>query len=145
VNGPLETVFPLFGPVREKEWAAGWDPEVLYPPTGVLEEHMVFITESHRGHEPDSTWTLSRYCPDQAFIEYTVFAPGRLWRIAIQCSEVPGEEATKAEITYTYTGLTEEGNATNERALEAMYRCDLKDWEEAINHFLEKGKRLAHG
>lgn len=30
LNGPLGEVFPLFGPVREKEWAAGWEPRVLY-------------------------------------------------------------------------------------------------------------------
>ena len=45
-------------------------------------------------------------------------------------------------MVYTYTGLTEKGNATNEKALETMYRRDLKDWEEAINHYLKTGERL---
>jgi hypothetical protein len=144
LQAPLERVFPLFGPVREQEWAAGWEPELLYPASGSVEEHMVFRTRSHHGHEPDCTWTVSRYHPGQAFIEYTVFAPERLWRIAVQCREESGGEATGAVITYTYTGLTENGNAINGRALEKMYHRDLKDWEEAINHYLKTGERPGH-
>jgi hypothetical protein len=117
---------------------------MLYSTTDLVEEHMVFKTHSHHGHEPDSTWTVSKYCPDQALVEYTVFTPDRLWWILIQCRESIAGETTEAEITYTYTGLTEKGNAINERALEAMYRHDLKDWEEAINHYLETGERLEH-
>jgi hypothetical protein len=144
LHAPLEEVFPLFGPIREKEGAAGWEPQVLYSASGSVEEHMVFTTRAHHGHEPDSTWMVSKYHPDQAFIEYAVFAPGRLWWIAIRCREGSVGETTEAKISYTYTGLTEKGNAINERALETMYRRNLKDWEESINHYLETGKRLEH-
>ena len=143
LNASLKKVFPLFGPIKEKEWAAGWEPQVLYATTD-SEEHMVFKTRSHHGQEPDSTWTVSNYRPDQAFIEYTVFAPERIWWITIECSEGKAEETTEAKITYTYTGLTESGNVMNEKALATMYRHDLKDWEAAINHYLETGKRLEH-
>jgi hypothetical protein len=143
LNAPLKKVFPLFGPMREKEWAAGWEPQVLFATTD-LEEHMVFQTQSHYGQEVDYTWTVSKYHPDQAFIEYTVFTPERIWWITIECSDGKTKETTKAKITYTYTGLTESGNATNEKAMAMMYRHDLKDWEAAINHYLETGKRLEH-
>jgi hypothetical protein len=143
LNAPLEKVFPLFGPVKEKGWAAGWEPHLIYGATD-LEEHMVFQTQSHHGQEPDSIWTVSRYHPEQSFIEYTVFAPERIWWIAIECSEGKGRETTTAKITYTYTGLTERGNAINEKAMATMYRHDLKDWEIAINHYLKTGKRLEH-
>lgn len=145
LNAPLKSVFPLFGPVKEKEWAAGWEPQVLYLTADLIEEHMVFKTQSHHGHEPDSTWTVSKYNPDQAFVEYTVFAPERLWWITIQCRDAVAGGTTEAEITYTYTGLTEKGNAINQRALETMFRRDLKDWEESINHYLNTGERLEHG
>lgn len=144
LNGPLHNVFPLFDPIREREWAAGWEPQVLYPPTGFVEEHMVFKTRSPQGPELDYTWTVSKYYPERAFIEYTVYAPDRLWWIAIQCSEGPVRETTDAEITYTYTGLTEKGNEINQRALEKIYQRNLKDWEESINHYLETGERLEH-
>ena len=144
LNAPLTKVFPLFGPIKEKEWTAGWEPEVLYSTTGLVEEHMVFKTRSHHEHEPDFTWTVSKYHPEQAFIEYTVFAPERLWWITIKCREGKRRETTEAEITYTYTGLTERGNAINQKALETMFRRDLKDWEEEINHYLATGERLKH-
>lgn len=145
LNAPLREVFPLFGPIREREWAAGWDPQILYSTTGLVEEHMVFKTPSHHGHgEPDYIWTVSKYLPDQALIEYTVFTPERLWWITIRCWEDIPNQITKAEITYTYIGLTNKGNAINEKALQLMYARDLRDWEEAINYYLKTGKRLEH-
>jgi hypothetical protein len=143
LRAPLKRVFPLFGPIREMEWAAGWEPQVLYA-TADLEERMVFKVQSHHGQEPDSTWTVSKYSPDQAFIEYTVFTPERIWWITIECKAGKTGETTEAKITYTYTGLTERGNAINAKALQMMYRHDLKDWETALNHYLETSKRLEH-
>jgi uncharacterized protein YbjQ (UPF0145 family) len=142
VRAPLATVFPLFGPIREKEWADGWDPELVFPPTGAFEEHMVFRTPGHHEGEPDYTWTISVYRPDGALVEYTVFTQERLWWITIQCREGAAPGTTEAEITYTYTGLTERGNALNRKAMDAMFHHDLKDWEEAIHHFLQTGRRL---
>jgi hypothetical protein len=42
LNGNFEQVFPLFGPVREKDWADGWDPQILLSEADNIEEHMVF-------------------------------------------------------------------------------------------------------
>jgi len=144
LNAPLSNVFPLFGPIREKEWASGWNPQLIYSITGLAEEQMVFRTQSHHEHEPDYTWIMTGYSPDRSFIEYTIFTPERLWGITIQCREGRMADTTDAEITYTYTGLTERGNETNARALEAIYHQDLKDWEGAINHYLKTGERLEH-
>lgn len=145
LNTPLKEVYPLFGPIREKEWASGWDPQILYSTTDLVEEHMVFKTPSHHGHgEPDYIWTVSKYLPDQALIEYTVFTPERLWWITIRCWEEIPHQTTKAEITYTFIGLTNKGNAINEKALQLMYAHDLRDWEEAINHYLKTGKKQKH-
>lgn len=144
LNAPIDKVFPLFNPINEKEWAAGWNPHVLYPSTGSVEERMVFRTLSHHGQGSDSIWTITKYHPDQSFIEYFVFTSERLWWISIQCDEGNGGDKTVAKITYTYNGLTEAGNLMNEKALEAMFHSELKDWEEAINHYLLTGKRLDH-
>jgi hypothetical protein len=144
LNAPLREAFPLFGPIREREWAAGWNPEILYSTTGLVDEHMVFKTPSHGHGEPDYIWTVSKYAPDRTLIEYTVSTPERLWTITIRCREGIPDRSTEAEITYTYTGLTALGNAINERALQVMYAHDLRDWEEAINHYLATGERLEH-
>lgn len=143
LNGLMGEVFPLFGPIKESEWAPGWAPKIIYR-TSLIEEHMVFTTTSHHGQEPDSTWTLSRYNPENAFIEYTVFAPERLWWITIQCRESVEKKQTEAEITYSYTGLTDRGNMINKKALDKMFEHNLKDWEEEINYYLDTGHRLEH-
>jgi hypothetical protein len=139
LNAPLNAVFPLFGPVREMEWAHGWQPEILYPVDQPVAEHMVFKTRSHGHGEPDYTWIVSHYAPQQSLIEYTVFTPERLWTITIRCRAGAAAQTTQAEITYTYTGLTERGNAINERALHVMYARELQDWAEEINEYLGQG------
>ena len=144
LNAPLDKVFPLFGPIKEKEWADGWSPEIVYSKTNLLEEHMVFKTKSHGHGETHYTWIVTKYAPEQSFIEYTVFTSERLWCITIKCSENTNIQTTDAEITYTYTGLTEKGNAINEKALQSMYSKDLKDWEETINYYLKTGKKQKH-
>lgn len=53
LNGPISEVFPLFGAVKEIEWAPGWSPRVIYLEGEFIEEHMVFTTTSHHGQEPD--------------------------------------------------------------------------------------------
>jgi hypothetical protein len=137
LNGIPSEVFPLFGPIREKEWAPGWDPTIIYPNGVLAEAHMVFTSRLRDADQAESTWTISTYDPQGGFIEYTVFAPGRLWTIAIRCRPGQADRTTRAEVTYTYTGLTDSGRRLNEAALECMFHCDLKDWEEQVNCLLE--------
>jgi hypothetical protein len=140
VQGKIENVFPLFGPIREKEWAEGWEPEILYRSGDVLvEEHMIFQTNGQAG-EGKYLWTITQYQPKIHLIEYTVSTQERIWFIRVQCE--PVQETTAVTVSYTYTGLTEAGNRQNEQALKRMFAHDLKDWEEAINYYLKTGKQL---
>jgi hypothetical protein len=143
LNASLKTVFPLFGPIAEKKWAYGWDPQIIFSSTNRLEPKMVFKTQMTGHHEKGEThciWIVSRLIPQQALIEYTVFTNERVWWITIQCQEHVSNQTTRAKITYTFTGLTEKGNAINEKHLARIYAHDLKDWEESINYFLKTGK-----
>ena len=145
LHAPLEDAFPLFGPIREREWAEGWNPRMVTEHSTDAEQHMVFQTDAHSDTDPDTfTWVLSNYDPENAFIEYTVFATERLWWITIDCDQPAGNETTSATITYTFVGLTEQGDQDNEHALERMYRNDLHDWQKAINHYLSTSSRLSH-
>jgi hypothetical protein len=145
LKGSLGQVFPLFGPIKEQEWAEGWQPRMLLAHSEDIEEHMVFQTDPYHNAEVGPyTWVVSKLDPANASIEYTVFADARLWWITIQCEELEGALTTAATITYTYVGLNEHGSMLNELALEAMYRHELKDWEKALNHYLETGTRLSH-
>lgn len=140
LNGPIEKVFPLFGPVMEKEWAEGWNPEIIYSSSGIVEEHMIFRTKAHHPSESYYTWVITQYDPDRYLIEYTVSTANRIWFIRVACK--PEASKTIAEVCYTYTGLNETGNELNTKALEKMYTHDLKDWETAINYYLQYGKQL---
>jgi hypothetical protein len=140
VNAQIEVVFPLFGPLKEKEWADGWDPEIIYSRTNLVEQHMMFRTKGRNPSESFYAWTITTYNPDQHIIEYTVSTVNRLWFIAVVCSE--RDTQTLATITYTFTNLTDEGREFNRNALNKMYAEDLKDWERAINHYLKTGKVL---
>lgn len=139
--GPIETVFPLFGPLEEKKWEDGWNPNILFPPSGEVEEGMVFTTGGAAGGEGRNTWIVSKYLPGDHRIEYTVSTGHRIWVIAVKCAPL-SEGSTKAEVRYTFTGLNPEGNTLNRAALDRMYKNNLKDWEEAINHYLKTGSLL---
>jgi hypothetical protein len=145
LRGSFDQVFPLFGPVREKEWADGWEPQILLSEAENIEEHMVFQTHAHlEGEVGHYTWTVSKYVPEQGLIEYTVFAEFRLWWITILCRETLEGGSCEAMITYTFVGWNPLGVERNARALSQMYRHNLKDWEHAINHYLETGLMLRH-
>lgn len=136
VIGNVQDVFPLFGPLLEKEWAEGWDPEIIFSSTGMVDRHMVFRTKAHDAREKSFTWVVSHFEPHNYFIEYTVFSHLRIWFIAVRCEQLP--DATRTTVTYTYTGTTDEGNDLNRKALEEMFARDLTDWQEALNHYLVK-------
>jgi hypothetical protein len=138
VNGTVEKIFPLFGPIREKEWAEGWDPEILYSTTNIAEAHMMFRTKSHYRQEEFYYWVITQFDPMLFKIEYTVSTPNRIWFITISCE--PDGAITRARICYTFTGLNETGNQLNRDALEKMFADNLRDWEEAINYYLKHGK-----
>ena len=144
LTAPLERVFPLFGALEETKWAPGWSPKVVFTDSGAMQDQMVFTTEGEQELEANYTWTVSRYEPDNGVVEYTVFTPDRLWRIAIKCRRLTDKGHTEAEVCYTYTGLNEKGNELNRRALAQMFTHDLKDWEYQMNHYLETGQKLSH-
>lgn len=142
--GNVEQVFPLFGPLRERDWAEGWNPRVVWPDDEIVRERMVFLVRHSHGDGHDTMWVVSQYDQRQAVIEYTVYAPESVHWILIRCSATEDGESTEAEISYTYVGTSESARLRNKQDLEAMYRHDLKEWEHAINHYLRTGKRLSH-
>src|SRR5206468_2613678 len=45
LNGSVADVTPLFGPVREAEWAPGWSPRFVHPAQAVQCERAEFMTD----------------------------------------------------------------------------------------------------
>jgi hypothetical protein len=139
IEAPVDKAFPLFGPVREKEWATGWEPEIIFTNDAWVEEHMIFQTKGQETGEK-YIWAVTTYQPEKYLIEYTVLTNERIWFIRVACAS-QGDK-TSATISYTYTGLTDEGNRKNKLAIEKMFNNDLSDWEEAINYYLKTGQLL---
>jgi hypothetical protein len=144
LEGDVARVFPLFGPLREREWAEGWNPTIVWPTDEVVLERMVFLVRSAHGDARETMWVVSRYDEARALVEYIVFEPESVHWIRIRCRSAEDENGTEAAVTYTYVGTTESARRRNARALASMYRHDLKDWETAINHYLRTGERLSH-
>lgn len=136
----VENAFPLFGPIREKEWAAGWNPEIIYSRHAEVEQHMIFKTKGNHEDEPDYLWVVTQYNPKAYFIEYTVSTANRVWFITVRCEG--GKTETQVTVTYSYTGLNASGNHRNVEMLDRMFTHNLKDWERAINYYLRTGTIL---
>ena len=139
---PAEHVFPLFDPVGEKRWADGWEPEMIYPVSGEVEEGMVFITGSHG--EARVIWTILAFNAERRRITYLRVTPGsHVARIDIHCEDSL-DETTRASISYTFTALTEQGNDYVVRFTEEHYQEWMSSWETAINYYLRHGRPLQH-
>jgi hypothetical protein len=132
LNAPPEQVFPLFGPVRESEWAEGWSPEIVYSGSPLAEEEGAIFLTRHDGME--TTWVVTRYEPDDYRIEYARITPGAAAMRVLVCCEAGEENKTIAHITYEITALGE-GSAG---VYETHYPEMMAHWEEVINKALAK-------
>jgi len=139
LEGRLQDVFPLFTPIREKEWAEGWEPEIVYG-SDIIKEGMIFKTRSSFDHGEHFQWIVSKYDEQNSLVEYTVTAPNRVWFIEVHCKS--HQDKTLSTVTYIYTGLTADGHQQNKIALNKIFANNLTDWEDAINHYLRTGKKL---
>jgi hypothetical protein len=141
LNDRIEKVFPLFSPLGEKKWVNGWSPDFLFPINGDFKENLVFKTESSNTAEEEYNWITSYLSKEEYLVVYTVFTENRVWTIKVQCIKT-NLEKTEAQIIYTFTGLNKIGDEINRDSLEKMYSKDLKDWEHAINYYLDTGELL---
>jgi hypothetical protein len=137
LNGSVADVTPLFGPVREVEWAPDWAPRFIHPPQGVQREGVVFTTATGRGK--DRFWLLTTYDVKNGRVEYVVVTP------AFTASEIKirvfpnGEQHCKATITYRRSALVPEGNEEVAN-LDAHWAEEQRmHWETAINEALTRG------
>jgi hypothetical protein len=137
LNGSVSDVTPLFGPVREAEWAPDWSPRFIHPAQGVQREGVVFTTS--RGHGSDRLWLLTTYDVGNGRVEYVVVTPA-LTANEIKIRVVPdGEQHSKATITYRRSALAPEGNDEVAK-LDAHWAEQQRiHWETAINEALTKG------
>jgi hypothetical protein len=138
LNGSVADVTPLFGPVREAEWAPDWSPRFIHPAQGAQCDGVVFTTTS--GHGKDRLWLLTTYDVRNGRVEYVVMTPA-LTANEIKIRVVPdGEQHCKATVTYRRSALVPEGNEEIAK-LDAHWAKEQRvHWETAINEALAKGR-----
>ena len=139
LEGAIQEVFPLFTPIREKEWAPGWDPQPVWPANGDVVEGMVFTVDETPGRV---FWVVTHYDPARHSISYANVLPGQtLNRIEITC-KAAGTNETDCTVRYAFVGLSDEGNKFVEMHTEEAYAAKMQHWVKAINHALRTGKTI---
>ena len=107
----------------------GWDPTLVASASGIAEKDCVFITP-----DPEAIWVVTEYDPPRR-IEFVKVAPGlTAARIEIVLSAIGHQ--TRADVTYTHTALSEEGERFVAGFTEEYYEGFMKGWEAALNAFL---------
>ena len=139
LNGMPDAVFPLFTPVGEYKWIPGWQPELIYPPSGEAMTNNVFATR-HAGRDR-TIWVTVDYDPEAYHAEYVNITPGfQSTRIEIQCRAADG--GTEARVTHTLIAIGEAGYAEVEKYTEAAHAAHIGHWETAINYYLAHGSAI---
>jgi hypothetical protein len=134
----------LFTPEGEKQWAARWDFERVYPNDTSTSENDVFLTRTTDHSEGPSIWIVSRYSSERHEIEYQRVDPGvKVARIRVQCWEID-KGRTEVRVDYVYTGLSQTGNAFVEHFSVDEFARMLSHWSNAIDHFLITAQKFQH-
>ena len=138
LQGPVEKVFPLFGPVDEAKWAPGWEPAMKYG--GNAEAGTVFTT----GSAHPATWVVSHYDDRAHEIQYiVVFPEDRVVQLDIACQSGKAAE-TRCDVAYAITALSPAGRQAIESFTQERHEQRLSHWQMAINHYLRTGTRITH-
>jgi hypothetical protein len=133
-----QEVFSLLGPVGEKKWARGWEPRFAFPAGGGDEAGAVFTIA---GHGPETLWVLNTFDEHRLYVEYLQFTPAvkvAVLRIALKPSGQADE--TLAEISYSWTALSQKGNEWVEAHV-AHFEQGMADWEAELNGYLKASPR----
>ena len=138
LNGAVAEVAPLFGPVRESEWAPEWQPQFRYPLPPAQVSGAVFTTKTHDGRE--RIWLLTTYDEKEGRISYVVVIPGvTASEIGIQILP-DGNDKSVATITYRHTALSDDGIVEVEKLGPSWAEQQRVHWQTAINEALSRAR-----
>jgi hypothetical protein len=99
-----------------------------------------FTTSFPRGTQ--ETWIMSRYDPEQYVIQFVVIHPEAYvmkFDVALQDS---GDGTTLVQLTNTFTGLTDSGNAFVAHYTQEAYASAMTRLFEALDHYCRTGEML---
>jgi hypothetical protein len=141
LHAPPEQVMPLLTAARENEWAASFQPRILHAgePLGGLRG----VFQTGEGAE-ETLWTMTACDAATGHVAYFRTIPGVLAvHIEIRL-EADGAGACRASVAYTYSALSAAGNPRVEAMTEERYVAQMVEWERALDHYLQTGRRLGN-
>ena len=140
LHASIERVFPLFTPLGEKLWVAGWEPEFLHPPTGKTSELMVFRTGTG---EQETLWSCVDWQPQKHFARYVRVTPSsRFGFVDIQGRSV-SDATSEITVTYRYVALTKAGESDLAALSEAAFQAMIDDWQVKVGAWLRDNPHTA--
>lgn len=137
VNAPLEVAAPLFGANEERKWSADWNPQFVYPLPASDQSGMVFRVE-HPQHS--SIWVNTAFDLAAGHIQYAyVLNDAMATLIDIRLTRDSAQK-TGVTVVYERTALLPEANEHVQHFAKGDEKAG-KEWEEAINGYLQKANR----
>ncbi len=134
-HAAMEQVAPLFGADRERLWAPGWEPEIMYPSPVRDIQGMVFTVR--HGHTK-AAWVNTEFNLKEGQFQYVYVLPDILITV-ISLQLTPMGNETRVDVEYDRTSLSAEGDA----GVHHMAEQDRKagpEWELQVNSFLKAQK-----
>lgn len=132
--GPADEAFPLFGPLREREWEPEWNPVFIAPDDGQsCAPGTVFVVPG----PPEGVWVMTAYDAARRQVRYVMVQP-RLVTSEIAVDVTPsGPQSSTALVAYRRTALSEAGEAALDEFI-GVWPSWAGQWQSAINAVLSK-------
>jgi hypothetical protein len=148
IAAPAERVFALTSPAGEYEWIEGWSCQMVYPPSGAMEEGCIF---RERLSGPllvgwpvgPTTWVVNRHSTATLEEEFHVFfARAALGRQKVTVRRT-GSDSCALSIEFTLTALDERANRLVMRPATARKVEGMVSYlGESLKHYCETGTML---
>jgi hypothetical protein len=133
-----DRVFAVTEPVEEVKWAPGFEFEWVYAREGANakagQQGDVFVTR-HGAHEV--VWVISKRDLKERVIQFVRFLPG-VETVQIDIHVTTEGGGSKAEITYTWTALSEHGRERLKKHTQEAFDREMKEWEEQVDAYLSR-------
>jgi hypothetical protein len=131
VDRPVDRALPLFGAVRERDWAPDWSPDMIWPTPPVDREGMVF---SVAHGEKTALWVNTVLDLAARRVQYVYVLPGIVATV-ITIALTGHESRTHVSVRYERTALAVEANHIVE-GMAAHDRAAGPVWERQIRQYL---------
>lgn len=143
IHASADKVFAVLEPVEEVKWAPGFEFEWVYAKDGPHaksgQEGDVFLTRHHSelGSQSTAIWVISRRDRQERRVQFVRTIPDfEVTHIDIHVT--PDGSASKCEITYTFTALSERGREHLRKMTKEHFEAQMREWEKQVDVYLRR-------